>query len=402
MNKFVLYVDEVKVKMIYNFDEIVSRINTKCYKWDAQKGTFGMEGLLPFWVADSDFKTAPEIISALQKRVEHGIYGYSSEDEEYFKASAGWLQRRHDWQTKEEWIVPMCGVVTSISFAIKAFTQPGDKILIQTPVYGPFFSVVKSDNRELVESPLKFNGTRYEMDFEDLEAKCAAGVKMIILCSPHNPSGRVWERVELETLVAICRKYDIVIVSDEIHCDLIYKGHKHLTLGSFADFQDRMVVCTAASKSFNIPGLDTSNIVIPDEKMRMNYRKAVNSCFISQPNFLGRLATQTAYDYGEKWLDAQIEYLTQNLNCLMDFFKIELPDIKVIKPEGTYLAWLDFKGLGMTNNELMKLLIEKGGIALSNGTVFGDKGEGFMRFNYACPRILMEEGLSRIKTALTT
>lgn len=387
--------------MNYSFDEIVNRKGTNCYKWDSLQGCFGAEELLPFSVADSDFRTAPEIINALKERVKHGIFGYPFRDEEYSKATVNWIGRRHGWEVSKDWIVPLCGVVTSMSFAVQAFTSPGDKVLIQTPVYGPFYNVITKNRREIVENPLRFNKHRYEMDFDDLEIKCAAGVKMMLLCNPHNPVGRVWEKSELERVTGICRKYGVIIVSDEIHSDLIYKGHRHIPAGYAADHSDKTIVCTAASKSFNIPGLQTSNAIIPDDAMRKRYCELVYSHFIPAPNFLGMLATQVAYDNSEKWLEDQLAYLESNRDFLIEYINSNMPQIDVTQPEGTYLAWLDFRSLKISNEALMKLLVEKGRVALSNGTEFGSKGEGFMRFNFACPRTQLKEGLDRIRQALS-
>lgn len=389
--------------MKYNFDEIVERKGTKSYKWDGQKFSFKTGGLLPFWVADSDFRTPPEIIEALSKIVKHGVFGYSLLENDYYEASTRWYQRRFGWKVSPEWIFPTCGVVTSISYAIRAFTEKGDKVLINTPVYGPFFRVTEKNNREVVECALKFNGNRYEIDFDDMEAKCAAGVKMLLLCSPHNPVGRVWEKNELEKIISICKKYGIIIVSDEIHADLVYKGHKHIPAGLLADnagYAHNTVVCAAASKTFNIPGLQTSNCIISDKALRDKFIEEVSASFIPEPNVIGTVATQVAYDKCEGWLEEQLSYLEGNIDTLVEYFSKNLPEIDVIRPEGTYLAWLDFRKLGKTNEELMKLLIEKGGVALSDGLTFGERGEGYMRFNFACPKSMMLEGLERIKKAL--
>ena len=386
--------------MRYDFDEIVVRKGTKSYKWDGQKYSFKKDGLLPFWVADSDFKTPHEVTEALTERIEHGVFGYSVLEDDYFEASINWYRRRFGWKVEKEWIFPTCGVVTSISYAIRAFTNKGDKVLIHTPVYGPFFKVVIKNNRQLIESELKFNGQRYEIDFEDMEAKCADGVKALLLCSPHNPVGRVWEKIELEKVISICKKYGILIISDEIHADLVYKGHKHMPAGSFEDYADNTVVCMAASKTFNIPGLQTSNCIISNGKLREKFIDEVISTFVPEPNIIGIVATQVAYDKCEDWLEQQLAYLKENLEILADYCCRNLPEINVIKPEGTYLAWLDFRKLGKTNEELMALLTEKGGVALSDGLSFGDRGEGFMRFNFACPRSMLLEGLEGIKKAL--
>lgn len=385
--------------MKYNFDEIVVRKDTKSYKWDGQKYSFKKGGLLPFWVADSDFRTPPEITEALAKRIEHGVFGYSVLEDDYFEASTAWYRKRFGWKVEKEWIFPTCGVVTSISYAIRALTNKDDKVLIFTPVYGPFFKVVEKNKRQLVESELKFNGHRYEIDFDDMEAKCSDGVKALLLCNPHNPVGRVWEKDELEKIISICKKYGILIISDEIHADLVYKGHKHIPAGSLKDYSDHIVVCMAASKTFNIPGLQTSNCIISNKTLRDKFINEVISTFVPEPNIIGIVATQVAYEKCEDWLEEQLSYLKENLEILADYCARNLPEVRVIKPEGTYLAWLDLRKLGKTNEELMELLTE-GGVALSDGLTFGDKGKGFMRFNFACPRSMLLEGLDRIKKAL--
>lgn len=382
--------------MRYDFDTLVDRHNTSCIKWDYQECDFGTNGLIPFWIADSDFVVSDYVIDSMKKRIEHSIFGYSDIDIEYRQAVTKWFAKRHGWDVKEDMIVPTSGIVPSISFAIEILTQSADKILIQSPVYDPFFSIVKSCNRTLVENKLLVRDGKYYMDFEDLEKKLADGVKMMILCSPHNPVGRVWTFDELRKVASLCLKYNVYLVSDEIHCDIVYKGHKHTTMGLFEELEELLIVCTAPSKSFNLAGLQTSNIIIPSGRIRGKYLNWLYSRYMFCPNILGITACKAAYTYGEDWLDEQLLYLESNADFAVQFFKDNMPEVKIVKPEGTYLMWADFTAFGYSSDELVKQLAQKQGLAVGNGAHYERQANGFIRINIACPRSMIEAGLVKI------
>jgi cysteine-S-conjugate beta-lyase len=389
--------------MKYNFDQGINRLNTCSEKWDGLKKRFGVKDVIPMWVADMDFMSPPQVREALKKRVEHGVYGYTFRPESYFTAVIDWLEKRHQWTIQNEWISHSPGVIPALSLIIQTFTQPGDKIMIQTPVYHAFSRVIKAQNRTVVSNPLKFENRNYTMDFSDLEAKIDPAVKMIILCSPHNPVGRVWNRDELTKLGEICIKHNILVVSDEIHFDLIYKGSKHIPFASISsDFADLSITCIAPSKTFNLLGLHTSSVIISNSKLRRSYNKAVNELSLGSPNIFGMIASESAYRDGEEWLNQLIDYLQGNLDFVMQFLKEHIPQIKVIPPEGTYLVWLDFQQLRLSTKDLDHFMLHKAKVALNEGHIFGEEGKGFMRMNIACPRSTLEKALYQIRDAVIT
>jgi len=372
---------------MYNFDEVIERKGTNSYKHDSNSG------LLPMWVADMDFRIPPEANAAIQKCTDHGIYGYTIVRDDYNRAIMGWFAERFGYETKPEWIVKTPGVVFALSLAVRAFTQERDAIIIQKPVYGPFESVIAENNRRLIVNSLVYEDGKYTVDFEDFERKIVdEDVRMFILCSPHNPVGRVWTKDELRQFDEICTKHNCLVISDEIHCDLIYKGYKHHVF-------ENAVVCTAPSKTFNMPGLQNSNIFIANEDLRTRYQKEFRRTgYGSMLNIMGQAASQAVYEHGEPWLTALIEYLTGNLAYLNDFISKRIPKIKVIQPEGTYLVWLDFKEYNMPQNELNDLLINKAKVWLQNGILFGqEEGDGFFRINIGCPRSTLQTALERIE-----
>ncbi len=388
-------------KRMYNFDKIINRRGTISSKWDSLKKLYGREDLLPLWVADMDFESPPEVIKALIERAYHGVYGYNFISDEYYEAVISWMKRRHNWHIEKEWITYTPGVVPAISYAIKAFTQPGDKIIIQTPVYHPFYKVIEENERRIVKNPLIYRDGKYYMDFEDLERKIDPGVRMLILCSPHNPVGRVWTEEELLRLAEICLKNNILVVSDEIHFDIVYKGHKHRVFASLSDeIRDNSVVLTAPSKTFNIAGLQVSNVIISNEILRMKFRKEVNKDHISSPNVFGERALIACYNQSEAWLDALLEYLEGNRNFFIDYIEKNIPKLKPVKPEGTYLVWVDCSELGMEPDELRDFFLNKCRLALNDGKMFGEEGSTFQRFNIGCPRSVLEEALKRIEEAI--
>ncbi|MCH5235268.1 MAG: pyridoxal phosphate-dependent aminotransferase [Muribaculaceae bacterium] len=384
--------------MKYDFDKIVERHDTNSYKWDS----LDMENVIPLWVADMDFKTAPCIIDALRKRVEHGIFGYTRVPDKYYQATIDWFSRRHNWNFKASDIIYTSGVVPAISAIIKALTKPGDRVIIQTPVYNCFFSSIRNNGCEASENELIYNGTSYTIDFEDLEKRAAdPKAKVLLLCNPHNPSGRVWTYNELYRIYDICKKNNVIVVSDEIHCELVYPPFVYIPFCSLSDeVAACSVACVSPSKSFNIAGLQIANIVCRDEEMRKKIDKAININEVCDVNPFGVLATIAAYTEGEPWLTELIDYLQRNYEFLVSFFAEKLPDIPVVKLEGTYLVWIDCRKLGVSSGELEEKLIREGGVWLNPGSMYGDAGEGFMRINIACPRSRLEEGLNRLARAL--
>ena len=386
----------------YDFDTVIDRRNTDCAKWDGMKPLFGTNDLLPMWVADMDFKAPSEVIEALRERVDHGIFGYTRRFEPYREAIAGWFLRRHGWEIRTEWIRHAPGVVPALAASIMAFTQPGEGILVQPPVYYPFFSTIKGRGRTVVENPLKLINGRFEMDFDDLEKKLDnSAIKLVFLCSPHNPVGRVWSREELEKFGEICAARGVVVVSDEIHCDILYKGAKHTPLASISDaMRESTITSVAPSKTFNIAGLATAAIIIPSKRLRDNYQSVIDFVNIDGGNVFGTTALEAAYAKGDAWLDALLVYLEGNLNFIENFLAERLPSISLLGPEGTYVPLLDCRSLNLSGPELERLLVENGKVALDGGHWFGTGGDGFVRINIATPRALLKEGMERIEKAL--
>lgn len=384
--------------MKYNFDEEVNRRDTNSYKWDS----LDMESVIPLWVADMDFKTAPCIIDALKKRVEHGVFGYTRVSDTYYKATIDWFGRRHNWEILPSDIIYTSGVVPAISAIIKALTQPGDKVIVQTPVYNCFFSSIRNNDCEVSENELIYDDTRYFMDFDDLEKRASdLKAKVMLLCNPHNPSGRVWSYNELYRVYEICKKHNVTVVSDEIHCELVYPPFVYIPFCSLSEeVAATSVACISPSKSFNIAGLQIANIVCRDEEMRKKIDKAININEVCDVNPFGVLATIAAYNEGEPWLAELIDYLQRNYEMLLTFFNNELPELPVVKLEGTYLVWVDCRKVGLSSNELEEKLIREGKVWLNPGAMYGDAGEGFMRINIACPRARLEEGLKRLAKVL--
>ncbi|WP_026676281.1 MalY/PatB family protein [Fictibacillus gelatini] len=390
--------------MKYDFDTAIDRMKTASVKWDDAENLFGEKDILPMWVADMDFKAPAPVIEALKDRAEHGIFGYTMRPESYYDAVAGWMERRHSWTIEKEWICHSPGVVPALSFIVEAFTQPDDKIVIQTPVYYPFTKVVEQNGRKLVHNPLKFEDGRYVMDYEDLKIKVSdPDVKMLILCSPHNPVGRVWTKEELIELGQICIENNVLVVADEIHFDLVYKAYQHTPFASISEeFANHSIICTAPSKTFNLAGLQISNIIIPNKKLRLTFSKTVENHFIGLSNTFGVTATEAAYRHGDEWLDQLMDYLQKNLEFMTEYIESHMSEIKVIKPEGTYLVWLDCRALGMGAKELERFMQKEAKVAFDEGYIFGKEGEGFTRVNIACPRSLLEEALKRIEKAIKT
>lgn len=378
--------------MKYDFDKTIDRRATNSYKWDSAP-----EGVLPMWVADMDFRTAPAIIDALQKRVAHGIFGYTRVPDAYYDAVTSWFSRRHGWDIDREWIIYTSGVVPAVSAVIKALTVPGDKVIVQTPVYNCFFSSIRNNGCEIVSNPLRRTADTYEMDFDALE-RCAADprAKVMLLCNPHNPAGRVWTPDELTRLGNICLRNGVTVVSDEIHCELVYKGFKYTPFASLSDaFLHRSVTCVSPSKAFNIAGLQIANIVAFDNDLRSRIDKAININEVCDVNPFGVAATIAAYNEGEEWLNQLVDYLHGNYEAMAEFCRRELPEFPITRLEGTYLVWMDCSSLGMPSDALEHALLDDARLWLNAGTMYGAEGEGYMRWNIACPRSVMLDGLNR-------
>ncbi len=387
---------------IYDFDRVIERRGTGCEKWDMVEAIFGAKDLVPLWVADMDFASPPEVVRALLRRVEHGVYGYTECTDGYYDALTGWMRRRHGWDVRREWVVPCPGVVPALNTLVRAFTRPGDRVIVQQPVYHPFMLAAENNGRRVLNNGLLFEGGRYVMDLDDLRKKARARrVKMLVLCSPHNPVGRLWTRDELAETGRICVENGIIVVSDEIHSDLVLGGRRHVPFASISEeLAARSVVCTAPSKTFNLAGLQTANLIIPDARLRRDYSFAQEECGFFSANVFGTVALEAAYTYGEPWLEALLHYIEANLRFLSEFITRKMPRITLIEPEATYLAWLDFRGLGMDSRALKDFLRHSAGVALGEGHIFGGGGEGFARVNLACPRRILEEGLGRLANAI--
>lgn len=379
--------------MRYDFDKRVNRRGTNSYKWDSAVNS----DVLPMWVADMDFKTAPAILESLQKRVAHGIFGYTHVPESYYQAVTSWFMRRHAWQIEKEWMIYTSGVVPAISAVIKALTRPGDKVLVQTPVYNCFFSSIRNNGCGMVSSPLVYTGDTYVIDFDDLTQKAAdPKVKVMLLCNPHNPACRVWTREELTRIGDICLRYGVTVVSDEIHCELVMPGHQYTPFASISDdFLHHSVTCLSPSKAFNIAGLQIANIVCADTEVRVRIDRAINDNEVCDVNPFGVLATEAAYNESEEWLSQLIDYIWGNYQFMQDYCHEHLPSFPIAHLEGTYLVWMDCRKLNMKSSELERRLIENAHLWLNAGNMYGAEGDGFMRWNIACPRATLIEGLSR-------
>ncbi|MCH5204603.1 MAG: pyridoxal phosphate-dependent aminotransferase [Oscillospiraceae bacterium] len=386
----------------YDFDTVIDRRNTNSLKFDFAAERGRPSDVIPLWVADMDFPAPKPVLDALHKAVEHGIFGYSEVKGEYYAAVSGWFKERYGWETKPEWLVKTPGVVYALAMAVRALTEPGDSILIQPPVYYPFYEVIRDNDRRLIENELLYNNGHYEIDFSDFETKIRENnVKLFILCSPHNPVGRVWTKSELQKIGEICGKYNVLVVSDEIHCDLAFSEHPHTVFSNACPkFAERSIICTAPSKTFNLAGLQVSNIWIQSDEIRRKFRKEIDRSGYSQLNALGLVAAQAAYESGGEWLSECKKYLRGNLDYLRDFINEKLPKIKLVEPEGTYFAWLDCSGSGLSKRELNDLVINKAKLWLDAGHIFGERSELFQRVVLACPQKTLEKALIQLEQAI--
>lgn len=389
--------------MSFNFNKIIDRTNNFSAKWSEMNKNFGTNDLLPMWVADMDFLTAPCIMEALKDRLEQGIFGYTTRPSSYNESIVNWLDNRFSWKIKKEWLMFSPAVITSISLLIQNLTQKNDKIMIQEPVYSPFHNIVELNERDLVISPLiKLDDGSYIMDYEDIEAKIK-DVKIFILCNPHNPVGRVWTREELTRLGQICLKHNVIVISDEIHSDIILKNHKHIPFASISkEFCKNTITCMAPTKTFNLAGLQSSFLVMSNPYYYEVMDRAFSTLDIKRNNAFSLVATEAAYNYGEDWLDELIKYIEDNVDFAIEYIKTNIPKLKVKKPEGTYLLWVDFNSLNVDEKDLKDALINKGKVALNSGSSFGIGGDGYYRINLACPRAMVLEALKRIEFAINS
>ncbi|MED3549505.1 PatB family C-S lyase [Cytobacillus praedii] len=384
---------------IYDFNQKLNREHTSSVKWGLTKQIFGTDDVLPMWVADMDFSPPKEVKDALQGRVDHGIYGYTFSPPSTTEAIQLWLNKRHAWKINHSWVLYSTGVVPSISIAIEAFTAPGDKVMLQSPVYTPFFEMIEKNNRQLVNTPLKLIDNRYEIDFTVFEDHLKDGVKLFLLCNPHNPSGRVWTKEELTRIGKLCHQYNCLILSDEIHSDLILKN-KHIPIASLDEtFKDITVTCIAPSKTFNLAGLQASAVIVPNKELRKAFKDVQERQGFFSLSAFGIIGTEAAYRSGEQWLEELLAYLRENVHTVKEYIDIHLPGISVMEPEGSYLIWLNCRELHLSDEELKDRLLKRGKLALEPGTKYGPGGEGFVRMNVACPKEVVLEGLERLKKA---
>lgn len=392
----------------YNFDKIINRKGTNCLKYDYAVERGKPADVLPLWVADMDFTVSEEITKSLHAAVDHGIYGYTQPKDAYYNAITNWMEKNHNWKTKREWIMKTPGVVFALGAAVKAFTKPGDAVLIQNPVYYPFTNIIRDNDRRVIDNTLVYEKrvtegkSQYSIDYEDFERKIVQEhIKLFILCNPHNPVGRVWTREELQQLGEICLRHHVIVVSDEIHNDFVYPGFEHTVFANVDPrFTEFTVTCTAPSKTFNLAGLQISNIFISNETLREAFQKEIDKTGYDEPNALGAVACEAAYRGGQEWLDQLRAYLLENLNFLRAYLQEKLPQIHLVEPEGTCLVWLDCSELGISGKELDQFIVEKAGLWLDGGAMFGPSGADFQRVNIACPRATLELALDKLKAAV--
>lgn len=385
-----------------DFDTVVDRKNTRCLKYDFAVKRGKPEDVLPLWVADMDFKTSSYIEDALVERAKEAIFGYSEVQTDYFNIVNNWMIKHHNWETKEEWLIKTPGVVFALAMAVKAYTNVGDKILVQYPRYYPFSETIEDNGRRVVSSDLILGGdNRYHIDFEDFENKIKDNnIKLFFLCNPHNPVGRVWTKEELTRIGDICVKYGVTVVSDEIHHDFVFKGEHTVFAGIKKEFENITITCTSPSKTFNLASMLISNIFIANNDLRYRFKREIDAAGISQLGVLGLVATEAAYSQGEEWYQAVKKYISDNIDFTKKYVEENLPGVKMIDTEGTYLVWLDFRGTDLSTTELNRRIIYEAKLWLDDGNIFGDQGDGFQRINVACPRATLQEALDRIKSIL--
>lgn len=386
--------------MKYNFDEEINRVGTDCYKYDLREKFFKTSDIIPLWVADMDFRTPDFILEALKKRMEHELFGYSYHPERQYQSIIDWVKRRHRWNIKKGWIGFAPGVVPALNLAVQAFSSPGDKIIMQTPVYFPFYSAVKDHHRELAINPLVLRHGRYEMDLGQLKTLIDHKTRILILCNPHNPTGNVWTKNELNELASICLQHNILIVSDEIHSDIVYSGYNHIPVASLSEaIAQQTVTLMSPSKTFNIAGLSTSYFIAANKGLKEQLQKEIDKCHLSEGNIFGGIALEAGYQQGDTWLAELIAYLEKNIVLVRNFINNRLPFLTLIQPEATFLLWIDFRRTGMDDKEIQQLLVGEARVGLSNGSIFGIEGTGFQRMNIGCPRSILENALNKLEQA---
>jgi len=386
---------------MHNFDKIIDRKKTKCYKWDYNKEIFGKEDLLSMWVADMDFQSPSEVLEVLRKRVDHGVFGYTGLVDSFYSSIIDWMDKRFDWKIYKNWIVITPGIVPAINFAIQTYTKENDQILVQSPVYYPFFTSIENNERKLVVSELKLVNDHYEMDFEDLDKKLAGDIKMMILCSPHNPVSRVWRFKELQKVSELCLKYNVLLISDEIHSDIIFKDKKHIPIPTISkEISDKSLTMFAPSKTFNVAGLSLSYVIIPNKEIRIKFQKTLLNLGLHSGNVFGIEALEASYRYGQKWLEELLRYVENNFEFVCNFLQKRIPQIKAVKMDGTYLLWLNCREMKLGQEELVSFFINKAGLAFNDGSKFGKGGEGFMRMNLGCSRQLIKHALTQLESAV--
>ena len=386
--------------MPFDFDKVINRKNTHSYKWDQLTRLFGHEDVLPLWVADMDFESPPAVKQALVERAKHGIYGYCVRSNEYVQAIVDWYARRHAWQLKSEWISDSPSIVTTLSLCVEQLSEPGDAVIVQSPVYYPFYDVIQMNGRKAAINPLIKRDHRFEMDYEQLETLMKNGAKLLLLCNPHNPGGRVWERDELMRLAELCLQYEVKVVSDEIHCDLLLPGNTYTPFASLSDeIAEITVTCLAPTKTFNLPGLHTSYLVDsnPALKRKLDYR--IKALSLHMASYFAQDAVIAAYNEGDQWLDELMIYIQANLELALTHLAEHLPVVSPMKPDATYLLWVDVTGLGLSTLELKKLMFDEARVAFSEGSIFGTEGRSHIRINLACPRSILLEALERFTKA---
>lgn len=386
---------------MWNFDEPAGREGTDCIKYDRREEIFGIKDVIPMWVADMDFNCPSFVIEALQKRLEHEIYGYSFRPAEYFQSMISWIKNRHNWTIEKEWISFSPGIVPALNFCTLAFTQPGDNIIVQPPVYFPFFSAAESHGRNLIYNRLKESEGKWTMDFDSLIAGIDSKTKMIILSNPHNPIGRVWTPAELTNLADICLKNNVLIISDEIHCDLILPGYTHTPLASLSEkIAENTITLIAPSKTFNLAGLSTSSVIISNPVLRKSFNHVVDNLHVGSGNIFGTAASTAAYTHGHEWLDALLDYIDNNIEFVKDYCRKMIPEIIPVQPEATYMIWLDCRKFGMSGKELQSFFVNKAGVGMNEGSTFGPGGEGFMRMNLGTTHQTVMKAMEQIETAV--
>jgi cysteine-S-conjugate beta-lyase len=388
--------------MAWNFDEEIQREGTSSVKYDLRKEIFGAKDVIPMWVADMDFRTPDFIISSLEKRLDQGILGYSFRPPEYNQSIADWLRIRQDWTIQKEWICFSPGIVPALNFCTLAFTAPGDEIIVQPPVYFPFFSAIESHGRKLIYNRLMESDGKWEMDFDSLASSITEKTRMIMISNPHNPVGRAWSKEELSRLAGICMKNEILIISDEIHSDLILPGYKHTPIASLSELvASKTVTLIAPSKTFNIAGLSTSSVIISDPALRKSFNRVVEGLHVTNGNIFGTIASISAYTNGHAWLDELLAYINENVDFVENYCREMIPEIKTVRPEATYMIWLDCRKFGMPGKDLQKFFVEKAGIGMNEGSTFGPGGEGFMRMNVGTTRKTVKTAMEQIEKAVS-